>query len=368
MLSNLNFEPYLQVLPNIIYSFICAIFLTPILRYIGLKFGFATKPPRKDKSTERGENVKLHKVTISRLGEFAVIIPLLIFMWKDLNFDNPQIFGIVFSIITISIIGALDSKYNFSEFVKLIALIFISIILVFTGTLININQIIDFSYFDIEIYNPLLGDKLSILSAIFTMIWIVVVSTAVSYVGGVDGLSEGTTAIAVMILTLIGIRNGDILTIVIGSLVFGGILGLLPYNFYPKVIMSEHLIYGVIIAILAIISKGKIAMSILLLLVPLLDFLFVFIDRSLRYFKTSSKFKMILFLKALGTPEKNHLHHKFLNLGFSHAQISLIQYIIYALLGIITLIVTDMYLTLVIFICLVFLLLMYYYINNKLRI
>lgn len=364
----LNLAPYISVLPNVILAFLLGLLLVPLLRVIGLKFGFATKPPSKDGKRERGDDVKLHKVTISRLGEFAMVIPLLILMWRDLNLSTPQIWGITLGILIVSFIGALDSKYNFSEFVKLVALILVSIIIVFTGTIINFHSIIDLSAWDINIFNPILNSHLSLFSIIFTMFWIIVISTALSYVGGVDGLSEGTSAVAIMILTLIGIRNNDILTITIGSLCFGGLLGLLPYNFYPKMIMSEHLIYGFVIAILSIISGGKVAMSILLLIVPLVDFMFVLSDRTYRYFKTNGvKFNLIEYLHALGTPEKNHLHHKLLNLGLNHAQISFIQYIIYAFFGTLAIISVGMYLTLIIFLSIAFLLVMYYYLHIRIN-
>ena len=367
-MPELNLEPYISVLPNVLYAFFLGLILTPILRMIGLRFGFSTKPASQSKPDERGNNVKLHTVTISRLGEFAMLIPLFLFMWRDLNFDSPQIFGIVLSILMVAIVGALDSKYNLSEFVKLFVLFFASIILIFTGTVINFHSILDLSSFDLYINNPLTRTQLSLMSAFITLAWICVVSTAVSYVGGVDGLSEGTSAIAIMILTLIGIRNGDILTIVIGTLCFGGLLGLLPYNFYPKSIMSEHLIYGFVIAILAIISQGKIATSILILTIPLIDFIYVVYNRSERYFKEkTSRFSIRLYLHALGTPEKNHLHHKMLQLGLNHPQIALIQYGMYAILGFVALVVSGLYLTLAILGSVAIVVLIFYYIGRKLK-
>lgn len=367
-MSNLNFGPYLEVLPNVITAFVMGLLLTPILRFIGLKFGFATKPASQSRPDERGNSVKLHKITISRLGEFAMVIPLLILMWRDLNFDSPQIFGITLSIIFIAVIGALDSKYDLSEFVKLFALFFTSVILVFTGTIIDIHSIFDLRQYDILINNPITLEKLSIISAFATILWICIVSTALSYVGGVDGLSEGTSAIAILMLTLIGIRNGDTLTIVIGSLCLGGLLGLIPYNFYPKVIMSEHLIYGLVISILAIISKGKIATSLLILTIPIIDFIFVFADRSIRYFKSQKdKFSIKDYLHALGTPEKNHLHHKLLQLGLNHPQISLIQYLAYGILGFMALSVSGLYLTIAILGSCMVIVLIYYCIHRKLK-
>jgi UDP-GlcNAc:undecaprenyl-phosphate GlcNAc-1-phosphate transferase len=221
----------------------------------------------------------------------------------------------------------------------------------------------------VTIFNPLTGSQLSIISALVTYAWLLVIPTALSYVGGVDGLSEGTSAIAILILTLIGIRNGDPLTITLGVLCFGGLLGFLPYNFYPKAIMSEHLIYGYVIAILAILTRGKITTSLLILTVPLVDFIYVTGRRAQKYFNENKghPFSLRMLLHRIGTGDKTHLHHRMLELGWGHARISITQYMIYAALGLLSLIVTGLYLTLVILGSVAIIVLIFYYINRKIH-
>jgi UDP-GlcNAc:undecaprenyl-phosphate GlcNAc-1-phosphate transferase len=364
----MNFGPYLQVLPNILIAFVIGILITPVLKKIGLRHGFATKGRSEISPDDRGYITRLDEKTISRLGEFAMLIPLLILIWSNLNLTT-QVFGIVMTIFLVGIFGALDSKYHLSEFVKLFILIFSAILLIFTGTVIDINSLISLGDLDKTIFNPISNSQLSIFSALVTIAWVIIIPTAVSYVGGIDGLSEGTSAIAILIFLLIGIRTGDPLTITIASLSLGGLLGLLPYNFYPKVIMSEHLIYGYLIAILSIVSQAKIPTAILILTIPIIDFIYVCFMRSKRYFRDhkGKRFNLRLFLNYLGTPEKNHLHHKLLGLGFGHAEIALIQYFGYGILGLIALSVSGLYLTFAILGSIAIVVLIFYYINRKLK-
>lgn len=344
-----NFEPYVNILPNVLIAFLIGLLITPLLRKIGLRYGFSTKGKGLATKDDRGFETRTHTGVMSRLGEFAVLIPVFLLMWQSLNL-NVQVFGIVMSLGMMGIIGAFDAKYDLSEFVKLSILLFVSILLIFTGTVIDIHSIIDLRFVDFFINNPLNGSQLSLLGSLVTIAWIMIISTAVSYVGGVDGLGEGTCAIAIMILTLIGVRNGDVLTVTLGSLALGGMLGLLPYNFHPAVIYSEHLTYGFLIAILSIISKGKITASVLLLTVPLLDFIYVTYLRSKKYFEEQDRFSIKLFLHYLGgRGGLIHLHHRMMKIvGNNPVKISLIQYIAYGVLGVIALAVSSLYLTLAI--------------------
>ncbi len=334
---------------------------------MGLKFGFSTKPKSLSSKDERGYDTRIHKVTMSRLGEFAVLIPLFALIWNQYPNMDLKMYGILISIAIIGILGAFDSKFNLSEMIKLPVLLFSTLILILTGTYFDINtSLFNPELPDLYLKNPITNTDISLLSLVFTLIWIPVISTAVSYVGGVDGLSEGTTAIALMIFLLIGIRINDPITVSVASICLGGIIGLLPYNFHPAIIYSEHLIYGFLIAILSITSQAKIATSILILTLPIVDFVYVVIHRTRKFLNSQEKKTFINWLKSIGTGDKNHLHHKMLQLGLKPHQISLIQYLIYAILGLMAIAVSGMFLTLTLLGTLLVCVLIYYWINIKL--
>src|SRR3712207_3851427 len=113
-----NFEPYINALPNVIAAFIIALIITPLIRKFGLKYGFSTKGKGLADPSDRGYETRTHEGVMSRLGEFAVMIPIFLLVWRSLNLDT-QMFGIVLSLGMIAVIGAFDAKYDLSEFVKL---------------------------------------------------------------------------------------------------------------------------------------------------------------------------------------------------------------------------------------------------------
>lgn len=361
-----KFEPYFEIFPLILISFTLGYLLTPFLRHIGLKYNFSTKPPGV-KKTERGEQTKIHTKTTSRLGEFAMLIPLFLLIWFHLDVGLKAL-GVLLSLLVVGIFGAIDSKYQLNEFKKLGVLSFCGVLLFVTGTYIDISTLINVGSFDFRFNNPLTGTEVSILSFFLTLIWFYLIPFAVSNVGGVDGLAEGTSAIAILILLLVGIRTNDTITIYIGALSLGGLLGLLPYNFHPAVIFSEHLVYGFLIAILAITSSTKIATSILLLTVPIIDTIYLFYYRTKKYQSERDKSKPFNILKMLsywGTGDKNHFHHKLLFLGNTPVKISLIMYLMYGILGVIALAVSGLFLTLSILLSVFLVIVIFVYVNKK---
>ena len=130
-------------------------------------------------------------------------------------------------------------------------------------------------------------------------------------------------------------------------------------------IYSEHLIYGFIIAVLSITSQAKVSTSILLLTVPLIDFLVVHYYRGKKYFAENKKLNLKLLLHYFGTGDRNHFHHKLKDIGFSPIKIAILQYIMYAVLGFIALLVSGLYLTLSIISSVAVIVLIFYYIHKK---
>ncbi|MCR4306126.1 MAG: undecaprenyl/decaprenyl-phosphate alpha-N-acetylglucosaminyl 1-phosphate transferase, partial [Candidatus Daviesbacteria bacterium] len=103
----------------------------------------------------------------------------------------------------------------------------------------------------------------------------------------------------------------------------GAALGLLIFNWHPARIFpgfSGSGILGFLIAVLAILSGGKLATAGLVLLIPATDFAYTFIRR-------------ILQGKSPVWGDKGHLHHKLLEIGFSHQQIALFYILGSVILG-----------------------------------
>lgn len=167
-----------------------------------------------------------------------------------------------------------------------------------------------------------------IMLSIFTYIVIV---NAFNLIDGVDGLAAGVGLIASTTFGFWFYYAGDWTYAVLAFSLAGALLGFLRFNFNPaKIFMGDSgsLVIGFLFAVMAIelveydpqldlpniitnISKPILAMSILVY--PLVDTIRVF---TLRAIKGISPF----------TADRNHIHHRLMDLGLGHKETVLIIY------------------------------------------
>lgn len=220
--------------------------------------------------------------------------------------------GILGGLIILVLIGILDDKYqNISPYSRLVGQFIAALIFVSSGAGINF------------ITNPMGGiihlDNIRFLPAILGLVWIVWVMNMINWSKGVDGQMPGIVATSAFILGLLSLKLTifqDLSQVNVAMLAFittGSALGLLIFNWYPAKIFpgfSGSTILGFMIAVLAILSGAKLATALLVLLIPATDFAYTFIRR-------------ILQGKSPVWGDRGHLHHKLLEAGFTHPQISL---------------------------------------------
>jgi UDP-N-acetylmuramyl pentapeptide phosphotransferase/UDP-N-acetylglucosamine-1-phosphate transferase len=167
-----------------------------------------------------------------------------------------------------------------------------------------------------------------IMLSIFTYI---VVVNAFNLIDGVDGLAAGVGLIASTAFGVWFYYAGDWTYAVLAFSLAGALLGFLRFNFNPaKIFMGDSgsLVIGFLFAVMAIelveydvqqelpniiknISKPILAMSIIVY--PLVDTIRVF---TLRAIKGISPF----------TADRNHIHHRLMDLGLGHKQTVIIIY------------------------------------------
>ena len=162
-----------------------------------------------------------------------------------------------------------------------------------------------------------------ILLSLFT---IIVITNAFNLIDGVDGLAGSLGLVTTLAFGIYFTMAGQIAYGVLAFGLAGSILGFLIYNFSPaKIFMGDtgSLLIGLINAILVIkfiniagaagasipIATAP-AIGFAVLMVPLFDTLRVF---AIRIISRRSPF----------SPDRNHVHHFLLDLGFSHRQIAL---------------------------------------------
>lgn len=169
--------------------------------------------------------------------------------------------------------------------------------------------------------NPFTGGVLNmesgvwvILSVALVIFWSIMVINAINWLDGIDGLSGGVaiiSALAILFLSLKGEVNQPPVAIIC-SIFIGSVLAFLVLNFNPARIFagtSGSNFMGFVIAALAVFSGTKIATAILVMIIPITDFVWVIGER-------------IRYKRSIFIPDNNHLHHKLLELGWSQRKIT----------------------------------------------
>lgn len=150
------------------------------------------------------------------------------------------------------------------------------------------------------------------VSYAFTFLVIVGITNAINLIDGMDGLAG---SILFLVAAIFGLYfyNIDAAYAFVALSLAGGILGFLRYNIYKATIFmgdTGSLVGGFIVAVLAVkfielgASDTAPALAVAILFIPIFDTLKVF---AIRIFKGRSPF----------SPDKNHIHHQLLALGFS---------------------------------------------------
>ncbi len=188
-----------------------------------------------------------------------------------------------------------------------------------------------------KITNPLGGYFAlgKIVSGTLIFFWLMGTTYTVKILDGLDGLATGVAAIgAFIILLLASVTKFYQPNVALVAAVFlAACLGFLIFNFYPaKIFLGESgsMFIGFMLGVLAVISGGKIATALLVMAIPILDLARV------AYVRIKRK-------QSVFTGDREHLHFRLLDAGFSHRQAVLFLYGLAFLFGISTLFLSSLY-------------------------
>ncbi len=286
-------------------SFLASVILTAVLVW------FSKKAPalnilNKSKRYILREN-------ISRTGGAAVIFSfgLAIFLNNELVI-SPTFWGVLIAGGLILLIGLWDDFQELDWKYQLFFQISLAIFIFIIGVRV---EYITSPFGGIIFLN--LGQYL-IPSLIFVIAWILLLMNSVNWLDGVDGLSGGVSFIAALTIFFLSLKpevNQPPVGIVAVALA-GAILGFLIFNFHPARIFagtSGSWFMGFMLGSLAIFAGAKIATALLVMAVPVIDAIWVIMER-------------IRGGNSIFHPDKRHLHFKLLELGWSPRKITLFFY------------------------------------------
>jgi UDP-GlcNAc:undecaprenyl-phosphate GlcNAc-1-phosphate transferase len=146
-----------------------------------------------------------------------------------------------------------------------------------------------------------------------TIFWIVAIMNMVNFLDGLDGLASGVCAICGFTFCLIALSLHRPQPAILAAVVLGASIGFLRHNFYPaRIFMGDSgaLLLGFTLASLSVQGLLKTA-AVATLLFPLLVLAVPIIDTS---FVVAKRLK---YGRPIYSADAWHLHHRFMNIGFS---------------------------------------------------
>ena len=252
------------------------------------------------------------------LGIFLAFFTALFIFSKYLTAGNLEIrhwLGFAVGGLILMIGGFLDDKYDLKPKQQIIAPLLAVLAVIIGGVAIE------------KVTNPWGGFLfLQSISALLIFVWLMGMMYTTKLLDGVDGLVGGVTTVGALVIFLFTMTTRYHQPDVGLAALFlaAAVLGFLVWNWHPaKIFLGEggSIFLGYALGVLAIISGGKIAIALLVMGIPILDVIWTIVRR-LRAGKNPFKFS-----------DRQHLHHRLLDLGLSPRQTSLFYILISSIFG-----------------------------------
>jgi len=326
-----SYYKYVEFLPLFLAGAVIALILTPIIGQIALKHDITYKPGvAKNHKNFDNPDKALHEGITPALGGLAIGIPILIaipLLFKLDSFTIP-----IFVALAVLLLGsALDDIFNLPAKTQLayqsLAALIIAFSVINLSNLSFLNLNLDIAVWDFSIIG--LQQSLAFPGDIILFVWILICINAVKWTAGSPGIIEANSLAIFSLIFVIAVRYESIFSSTLSIIAVGGLLVFLVFAFPPQKIMSGSTgktLYGFLICVLAIIADAKFSTTLMLILVPVIDFAYVILKRLITYKPKS-------FFELMRINDANHLHHQLMKLNLTRSQIVLIEMAITLLIG-----------------------------------
>lgn len=299
----------MTIILSITAAFTITFILLPIIIKVSRSIDLLDAPDKR----------KIHSVSTPALGGIAIFIGFMIATSMTIPFHLlGTLKFLFFGLIIIFLMGLRDDISSLLAKHKLFAQVFATVLIVYFGEIrldgfygmFGIDNMPD--WFDVS----------------FSMFTIVALTNSFNLIDGIDGLAG---SVAILILSFFGIfflSINDLALAILSFSVVGSLFAFLFFNWHPsKIFMGDtgSMILGYIISSLAIVFINKstgfqygyieinssVAVAIAALIIPIFDTTRVF---TIRFVNGKNPLD----------PDRNHLHHGLLKLGFSHSKATII--------------------------------------------
>ncbi len=289
----------LRLMFAVAVSFAVSYAATPIVKTLAFKIGAVDVP--KD---ER----RMHKKAIPTIGGVAIFYGALISILCFCDI-NSQLTGVLLGAVIIVSLGVLDDILDLPAILKFLIQIGAALLVVMHGVKID------------HFTNPFFWQdsqyiSLGMWSIPITVFWIVGVTNAFNLIDGLDGLSVSISSISAISLFTVALLTGETNLAILSAAIAGACFGFLPFNKHPASIFmgdAGATFLGFVFGSISVMGlfKGYAAISVsvpfLILALPIFDTSFAIIRRVLKG-------------QSPMHPDRGHLHHRLIDMGFNQSQ------------------------------------------------
>lgn len=320
-------------------SFLGTLFLTPVVGGLARRFQVMDQPGLLERKRLRRP--------VPLWGGMAIIM---VFTWVILLFHHfkllphglvpwPSILGLLLGGTILLLGGILDDRYALPPWAQFFWTVSAVLVAVASGITIStvrnpFGGLIQFSGTEIPL-GMLFGHLLQIHfpGDVLAFVWILTLTYTTKVLDGLDGLVSGLTTIAAVLIFGVALRpelnQPDVA--VLAAAAAGAFAGFLVWNAPPALMFlgeSGSTFAGFLLGSLAVISGSKVATTMLILGVPIVDLAFVVIGR-------------LRDRKRITVGDVRHLHFRLLAAGVSEKNAVLFFYAAAILFGLIGLLAST---------------------------
>ncbi|MBS5724830.1 MAG: undecaprenyl/decaprenyl-phosphate alpha-N-acetylglucosaminyl 1-phosphate transferase [Clostridiales bacterium] len=302
-----------------IVAIVCAALIsytvTPPVRLLAFRIGAVDIPT---------DSRRMHKKPTPRIGGLGIFIGFTVSTLVFCDF-SAELLAIWIGGAILVVLGILDDILRLSALLKLLVQLCAAGVAVCFGIVIDqitiFGLVIEFGAFAIPI----------------TLLWIVGLSNAINLIDGLDGLACGVSAITSLSILGVVLITGDMTSALITAILVGACGGFLPYNKNPASIFmgdTGALFLGYTLAIISVQGLFKLH-TVLSFLVPLSIFALPLLDTLVAIGRR------LIHKQSPFHPDRGHLHHKLVDMGFTHKEAVRLLYAISGIMGLVAVTYTD---------------------------
>jgi UDP-GlcNAc:undecaprenyl-phosphate GlcNAc-1-phosphate transferase len=298
-----------------VYAFVVAFAVATLLTPLTARF--ARRVGAVDQPKARG----LGRESTPLLGGLAIfagaLVAGLLFI-ETTSRTHDRFLGILAGAALITLVGALDDRFDLHPAVKLLGQVVAAIIPVSAGVEAG------------NITLPFLGPiDFGSLGGPITVVGLVAMMNVVNFSDGVDGLAAGVCVIAALAFSIIAFDLDRSHAAILAACTAGAAAGFLVHNFPPASVYMGDCganLLGFLLGCIAVEGAVK-TQAVLALVIPLVVLAVPFLDT------TFVVLKRMKYKRKVYVADANHFHHRFSRIGFSERRTLVYLYAWTLLLG-----------------------------------